>query len=110
MGTIKCGCIYADSRNTKSVRTKAELGGYLKERCNKHRSEFDLRVNPRYTEDKMKLTEYIEKHYNGNKRAFALDNGMTAQQVTPMINKGNYHVIDGYLCQMKKKMIIPGQA
>jgi hypothetical protein len=52
----------------------------------------------------MKLIDYIKDNYNGNKRAFATDNDMTAQQVTPMINKGYYHVIDGYLCIMKKKL------
>lgn len=52
----------------------------------------------------MKLIDYIKNHYQGNKRAFAIDNGMTAQQVTPMIKKGYYHVIDGYLCIMKKKL------
>lgn len=52
----------------------------------------------------MKLIEHIEKHYNGNKAAFAKANGMTPQQVTPMINKGYYHVVDGYLCTLKKKV------
>ena len=54
----------------------------------------------------MKLLSYIKKHYNGNKRAFAIDNNMTAQQITPMINKGDYHVIDGFLCQLKKQLKI----
>ena len=54
----------------------------------------------------MKLIDYIQKHYQGNKRSFALDNNMTAQQVTPMINKGYYHVINGYLVMMKTKLKI----
>lgn len=54
----------------------------------------------------MKLIDYIQKHYNGNKRQFALDNDMTAQQVTPMIKKGHYHVVDGYLCILKTKLKI----
>lgn len=58
----------------------------------------------------MKLIDYIEKHYNGNKRQFALDNGMTAQQVTPMIKLGYYQVVDGYLCMFKNKLkIIEGE-
>ena len=54
----------------------------------------------------MKLIDYIQKHYNGNKRQFAIDNSMKAQQVTPMISKGYYHVVDGYLCTMKTKLKI----
>lgn len=52
----------------------------------------------------MKLKDYIIENYNGNKAAFAKANGMTPQQVTPMINRGNYHIIDDYLVQMKKKV------
>lgn len=44
MSKRKCGCVYADERNTKSVRQKVELGGYLKERCEKHQKEFDEMV------------------------------------------------------------------
>ena len=54
----------------------------------------------------MKLIDYIQKHYNGNKRKFAIDNNMMAQTVTPMINKGYYHVIDGYLCMLKTELKI----
>lgn len=36
MGKHKCGCVYADERNTKAVRNKTELGGYLKEPCELH--------------------------------------------------------------------------
>lgn len=36
MSTLKCGCVYADSRNTPAVREGYELGGYLKEACDKH--------------------------------------------------------------------------
>lgn len=34
--TIKCGCVYADSNNTSSVRKGYEMGGYLKTPCARH--------------------------------------------------------------------------
>lgn len=36
MGKLKCGCVIADSRNTSSVRKGIEVGGYVKEFCEKH--------------------------------------------------------------------------
>ena len=52
----------------------------------------------------MKLIDYIEKHYNGNKRQFALDNGMKPQQLSPMIKNKKHHVIEGHLCIFKTKL------
>jgi len=42
MATRKCGCVYADSKNTLGVRRGFEMGGYLKKPCEKHRK----RENP----------------------------------------------------------------
>jgi hypothetical protein len=36
MSTLKCGCVYADSNNTSSVRKGYEMGGYLKTPCHRH--------------------------------------------------------------------------
>lgn len=36
MGTLKCGCIIADSNNTISVRKGFEMGGYVKQFCDFH--------------------------------------------------------------------------
>lgn len=33
MSKRKCGCVYADSKNTPAVRHGLEMGGYLKEAC-----------------------------------------------------------------------------
>lgn len=54
----------------------------------------------------MKLTDYIQKHYNGNKTAFANDNNTTKQAVWGMEKKGYYHVVNGYLVMMKTKLKI----
>lgn len=37
MGTLKCGCVYADSRNRASVRHGTELGGYRITACDLHK-------------------------------------------------------------------------
>lgn len=36
MSMRKCGCIYATSANTDSVRKGFEMGGYIKEPCPAH--------------------------------------------------------------------------
>lgn len=41
MSERKCGCIYADAKNSPDVRSGHELGGYLKSRCPKHQQEFE---------------------------------------------------------------------
>ena len=45
----------------------------------------------------MKLRDYILQNYNGRNIDFAKSNGMTAQQVGAMIQKGNYYIYDGQL-------------
>ena len=52
----------------------------------------------------MKLSDYINKHYNGNKSAFALAHNMTKQKVWAMVKNGNYYVYDGMLLLMRKEI------
>lgn len=51
----------------------------------------------------MKLTEYIDKYYGGNKSEFARANGVMPQQVNNWIN-GNYVVIDGFLYSPRREL------
>jgi hypothetical protein len=41
----------------------------------------------------MRLEQYIELEYT-SKRQFALDNGMSAQQVNGMLNRGYWYVFE----------------
>lgn len=46
MSKKKCGCVYADARNTQAVRLGYEMSGYLKiecEKCKQERQEKALR-------------------------------------------------------------------
>ena len=52
----------------------------------------------------MKLTEYIDKYYGGNKSDFARANDVNPQQVTKWIN-GNYVVIDGFLYSPRRELV-----
>ena len=50
MSKRKCGCIVATARNTSSVRSKHELGGYIKVFCLKHNPTKELNVLSNYDE------------------------------------------------------------
>ena len=58
----------------------------------------------------MMLSEYIDKHYNGNKTHFADDNGYFRQNVQQMLKKGFYHVImiegSGYIVMANNQLIV----
>lgn len=49
----------------------------------------------------MKLSDYIEKHYNGSQADFAKDNSFDRQIVWRMLQKGYWHVYDGMLMMHK---------
>lgn len=51
----------------------------------------------------MKLTEYIEKYYDGNKSAFARANEVLPQQVNNWIN-GDYVVVNNVLCSPRRDL------
>ena len=51
----------------------------------------------------MKLTEYIEKYFDGNKAAFAKSEGVLAPQVHQWIDKG-FIVIDGVLYSPRREL------
>lgn len=51
----------------------------------------------------MKLTEYIEEYYAGNKAEFARDNDVIPQHVTKWVN-GDYIVIDGKLYSPRREL------
>ena len=52
----------------------------------------------------MKLSDYINEHYNGNKTAFANDASTTKQAIWAMVKNGNYYVYDGMLLLMRKEI------
>lgn len=54
----------------------------------------------------MKLIEYIEKHYNGNKSAFAASQGCTKQMVQKWVN-GEWLVVGDLLVSPKRELIKP---
>ncbi|MGG8042492.1 helix-turn-helix domain-containing protein [Klebsiella aerogenes] len=51
----------------------------------------------------MKLTEYIDKYYGGNKSEFARENGVMPQQVNNWVN-GDYIVIAGVLYSPRREL------
>lgn len=51
----------------------------------------------------MKLTEYIEKYYSGNKAEFARDNDVIPQHVTKWV-KGGYIVVDGIIYSPRREV------
>jgi len=56
----------------------------------------------------MKLSEYINKFYDGNISHFADDNSYYRQNVRPMLKKGFYHVIridSKLMCIMAKSQL-----
>jgi hypothetical protein len=53
---------------------------------------------------KMKLRDYILKHYNGRNIDFAEANEMSAQAVGVMIKKGIYYIYDGMLMIARKEV------
>lgn len=65
MSRAQCGCIYATSQNTKSVRDGYEMGGYVKTFCDRHKVE-----GWEYAEESLALRE-------GRQRLFDLIESMT---------------------------------
>ncbi|EFT7068470.1 hypothetical protein G6162_001526 [Salmonella enterica] len=51
----------------------------------------------------MKLTEYIDKYYNGSKAEFARANGVLPQRVTEWVN-GDFIVVDGKLYSQRRDL------
>ncbi|HDG1101530.1 TPA: hypothetical protein PCY80_000297 [Klebsiella aerogenes] len=51
----------------------------------------------------MKLIEYIDKNYGGNKSEFARSQGVLPQMVNKWIN-GDYIVIDGVLYSPRREI------
>ncbi|WP_419057413.1 hypothetical protein [Kluyvera georgiana] len=51
----------------------------------------------------MKLIEYIEKYYSGNKSEFARANEVLPQHVNKWLN-GDYIVIDGVLYSPRREL------
>lgn len=51
----------------------------------------------------MKLTEYIEEYFDGNKAEFARVNEVTPQHVTKWVN-GEYIVVDGKLYSPRREL------
>lgn len=51
----------------------------------------------------MTLTTFIEKHFNGNKSAFARSQDVTPQQVTPWIREG-WIVVENTLYSPKREL------
>ena len=52
----------------------------------------------------MKLIDYIEKYYAGNKSAFARAEGKKPQRVSEMLHDYDYIVIDGRLWLGREKL------
>ena len=51
----------------------------------------------------MKLSDYIDNHYGGNKAAFARANGVLAQQVTQWVNN-DFIVVDDTLYSPRREL------
>lgn len=51
----------------------------------------------------MELIDFIQKHYGGNKAAFAKAQGVQPQQVTQWINKG-FIVVGGVLYSPRREL------
>lgn len=60
----------------------------------------------RFRGETMKLIKYIEKHYDGNQKAFAASQGVKPQQVTQWLKK-DFIVIDGLLYSPRRELEYP---
>jgi hypothetical protein len=52
----------------------------------------------------MAIADYINKHYGGNKAAFARACDVLPQQITQWVN-GGYIVVDGTLYSPRRKLV-----
>lgn len=56
----------------------------------------------------MKLIDYIDKHYAGNKSAFARANGLAKQALTDMM-KRDYIIINNNLYLKRRELLLEPQ-
>lgn len=89
---LKCGCVVATSKNTASVRKGFEMGGYVKDWCEKHdgranRSALDLANNLANKEPAMDVNVHDAKSQLSKliERAMAGEDVVIARRGKPMV-------------------------
>ncbi len=90
MGTKKCGCVVADSKNTFSVRKGFEMSGYIKSRCAKHQKEWsEPEVEElEYKDYKKTLVQQMRPYVEGEDMTHIMCKPDHTPEVGDMVAKG----------------------